>query len=154
MRLAPLLIPLCLVALAAALTGCDSGKGTKPLPGQVRLVGMRIGNREFQLEVADSYAARQKGLMYRQSLPADGGMLFAFEQEEVLRFWMKNTYVPLDIIFVDGQGRIVAVRQMRPLDETTISSEKPAKYAIEVNEGAARNAGVKPGDSLTIPPLD
>jgi len=69
----------------------------------------------------------------------------------VLHFWMKNTYIPLDIIYLDADGRVVTIKQMKPLDTTTVSNEKPAKYAIELNQGMAQKAGVREGDIIRLP---
>jgi uncharacterized protein len=114
-------------------------------------VRMQIGTQPFTLEVAATDKARQMGLMHRQSMPADRGMIFVFPEERHLGFWMKNTLIPLDIIYLDKDGKVVSVRQMKPRDESSVPSGAPAKYAIELNEGAARRAGVKAGDVLVIP---
>jgi uncharacterized membrane protein (UPF0127 family) len=90
--------------------------------------------------------------MHRQSLPPDRGMIFVFADEEPRSFWMRNTLIPLDIVYLDKDGKVVSISQMKPLDETGVHSAGPAKYAIEMNEGAAARAGVKVGDVLDIPP--
>ena len=113
---------------------------------------MRIGRETFTLEVADEERERQRGLMYRQSMPQDRGMLFVFASEGPLGFWMKDTYIPLDILYVNAGGRVVSIRQMHPQDVRSVPSGGPAKYAIEVNQGAAARAGVNVGDVLEIPP--
>ena len=89
--------------------------------------------------------------MWRDSMPADHGMLFVFPTEEPLSFWMKNTRIPLDIIYLDAVGHVVSVKQMQPYNLRGVSSEGLAKYAIELNQGAAQKTGVKRGDLLTIP---
>jgi uncharacterized membrane protein (UPF0127 family) len=113
---------------------------------------MTIGQKTFTLEVADTEETRERGLMFRQSMPADHGMIFVFEEERPLNFWMKNTAIPLDIIFVSAGGKVVSIHQMKPYDTSTTSSDGPAKYAIELNQGAAKGAGVNVGDKLVIPP--
>ena len=115
-------------------------------------VRMQIGNQSFTLEVAATPKAQQLGLMHRQSMPADWGMIFVFPEERQLGFWMKNTLIPLDIIYLDRDSKVVSIRQMKPLDETSVPSGAPAMYAIELNEGAAAKAGVKVGDVLEVPP--
>lgn len=112
---------------------------------------MQIGNEQFTIEIANSAATREIGLMNRQSMPADHGMIFVFPSEGFLGFWMKNTYVPLDIIYVNEDARVVSIRAMKPLDLTSVPSGMPAKYAIELNQGAAARAGVKVGDRLVLP---
>ena len=115
-------------------------------------VRMQIGNQQFTLEVAATPKSQQLGLMHRQSMPADRGMIFVFPQERQLSFWMKNTLIPLDIVYADKAGKVVSVKQMKPMDETPVPSDAPAKYAIELNQGTANRVGVKVGDVLQIPP--
>jgi uncharacterized membrane protein (UPF0127 family) len=138
--------PLLLVALAL-LGGCEpksvSGLATVP---------MEIGNKTFTLEVADRTDSRTYGLMRRDSMPADHGMIFVFDKEEPRGFWMQNTRIPLDIIFLDSGGRVVSVKQMKPYDLSSTPSDGPAQYAIELNKDAAGSAGVKAGMTLKIPP--
>ncbi|MGE5608651.1 MAG: DUF192 domain-containing protein [Bacillota bacterium] len=124
---------------------------TDPMKSGLRTVQMQIGQKRFTLEVADTDSSRQYGLMRRDSMPPDHGMLFVFADERPLSFWMKNTRLPLDILYVDAQGRVVSIHQMKPYDLSTTSSDGPAQYAIELNKGAAASAGVKAGDQLTIP---
>ncbi len=137
------------VGIACFAGACESKKNA--IPGQVRTARVQIGKMNFDLEIADTVATRRRGLMYRQSMPEDRGMLFVFDYPEVLHFWMKNTYIPLDIIYLDADGRVVTIKQMKPLDTTTVSSEKPAKYAIELNQGMAQKAGVREGDIIRLP---
>jgi uncharacterized membrane protein (UPF0127 family) len=126
---------------AAAPAG-DADSGT---------VRMQIGKQSFTLEVAATPKSQQLGLMHRQSMPADRGMIFVFPQERYLSFWMKNTLIALDIVYLDKDGKVVSVRQMKPLDETPVPSGAPAKYAIELNQGTAGRVGVKAGDVLIVP---
>lgn len=94
--------------------------------------------------------------MGRESLGRERGMIFVFEQEQILGFWMKNTLIPLDIIFIDSSETVVDVQTMRPEHETApeplpiYQSEAPARYAIEVNEGVAAACGIEPGDTVTL----
>lgn len=121
-------------------------------PDGLPMVDMKIGSRTFVLEVARTDAQQEKGLMKRDSMPADHGMIFPFKEERVLGFWMKDTRFPLDIIFTDSKGRVVTIHPMEAYDENNTSSDFPARYAIELNKGAAKAAGVKVGDVLDIPP--
>ena len=129
-------------ARSAAEARADADAGT---------VRMQIGSQQFTLEVAATPKSQQLGLMHRQSMPADRGMIFVFPQERELSFWMKNTLIPLDILYLDKGGKVVAVRQMKAMDETPVPSGSPAKYAIELNQGTADRVGVKSGDVLQIP---
>jgi uncharacterized membrane protein (UPF0127 family) len=90
--------------------------------------------------------------MRRDSMPADHGMIFVFGEEEPRGFWMRNTRIPLDIVFIDHTGKVVSVKQMKAFDLNTTPSDGPAQYAIELNLGAASAAGVTPGMNLTLPP--
>ena len=89
--------------------------------------------------------------MKRNSMPPDHGMIFVFAREEPLNFWMKDTRFALDILFLDHNGKIVTAARMEPYDLTNTPSNAPAQYAIELNAGAAKDAGVKAGDVLEIP---
>ena len=132
--------------LAVSLAGCKEQTNSS-LPA----VSVPIGKRTFILEVATGGAARQRGLMMRDSMPADHGMVFCFAQEQELQFWMRNTRIPLDILYVNGSGRIVSIRQLKPYDETSVPSDGLARFAIELNQGAAAEVGIKAGDLLILP---
>ncbi|WP_281017133.1 MULTISPECIES: DUF192 domain-containing protein [unclassified Minwuia] len=107
------------------------------------------GERRFAVELADDAASRRRGLMFRQSMPLDHGMLFDFEREQPLSFWMKNTPLPLDIIFIDRRGIIVHIHHRAvPYDETPIPSMKPASAVLEINGGVARVIGIAEGDQV------
>jgi uncharacterized membrane protein (UPF0127 family) len=134
-------------ALFPLLAGCQEPDRAQHL----QMVKMQIGNKQFTLEAAVTDQEHQTGLMFRDSMPADHGMIFYFDQSEVQNFWMKNTRIALDIIYAAPDGTIVSIKQMQPFDLRGTSSEKPAQYAIELNEGAAAAAGAKVGDKLTIP---
>jgi uncharacterized protein len=140
-----------LVALTVALIGAgcrEPANNPNVLSDTVR---MRIGDETFTLEIADSKEEQQRGLMARESMPDYHGMIFVFPGETEHSFWMKDTLIPLDIIFIDAWGRVVSVKGMVPRDLTPVRSDGPAMYAIELNSGAAARARVKPGDTLEIP---
>jgi uncharacterized membrane protein (UPF0127 family) len=142
-----------LVALLLLIGGCDrpttqqQPTTTQSLP----TVKMKIGGKTFELEIARTSDEQATGLMKRDSMPQDHGMIFVFAEERLLEFWMKDTRIPLDIMYLDTTGKVVSVSQMRPYDLTSISSDVPAQYAIELNAGMVKTAGVKAGDVLTIP---
>jgi uncharacterized membrane protein (UPF0127 family) len=96
-------------------------------------------------EVAQSQAERSQGLMYRESLPENGGMLFIFPEAAVRSFWMQNTYIPLDIAFMDQQFRILNIEQMEPMTMDSHASRGPAAYALETNQGWFAARGIGPG---------
>jgi uncharacterized membrane protein (UPF0127 family) len=141
-----------LCSILLTFIGCSAGAGDDDSRAQhLPTVQMQIGTKNFTLEVADTEQAQQTGLMFRDSMPADHGMIFMFDRAEVQGFWMKNTRIPLDIIYVGSDGVVVAVKSMQPFDLRSTSSDKPAQYAIELNQGAAAACGVKKGDKLVIP---
>ena len=142
-----------LVALTLTLASpsCEAEKQTRAEPAAEGTVAVKLGTETFKVEVAATDRARQLGLMHRKSMPQDRGMLFVFPDERELSFWMKNTHIPLDIVYADRNGKVVSIKQMRPLDESAVPSDGPSKYAIEVNQGAAARAGVKAGDVISIP---
>jgi uncharacterized membrane protein (UPF0127 family) len=125
-----------------------SSNGAQSLP----TVKMKIADRTFDLEVARTSEQQATGLMKRDSMPENHGMIFVFEDEHMLEFWMKDTRIPLDIIYLDGQAKVVWVQTMQPYDQSTVSSQVPAQYAIELNAGLVKKLGIKTGDVLDIPP--
>jgi uncharacterized membrane protein (UPF0127 family) len=110
------------------------------------------GAHEFRVEVAETTSQRARGLMYRREMPQDHGMLFDFHHETPVMMWMKNTYLPLDMIFVSRQGIVTHVApDTTPLSEDVISSGGPAYAVIELNAGVAKRIGLKAGDEVRHP---
>jgi uncharacterized membrane protein (UPF0127 family) len=106
---------------------------------------------KIDIEIADSDFERTRGLMNRRSLPDNAGMLFIFEQSEPLSFWMRNTYIPLDIIFADEKKQVIKIsKKTEPLSYNAIRSIKNAKYVVEVNAGFCDKHGITIGDWLTF----
>lgn len=106
----------------------------------------------FDVEVARTVTERARGLMFRESMPPDAGMLFVYPGEQQIRMWMKNTLIPLDMVFVDSEGRILEIAEnTEPLSETVIASSGPARAVIELNGGTARRLGIRSGDRVRHP---
>jgi len=150
-----------LVLLSVLLAGCasgssDTGSGTTTAASELRTVTIdasRGKEVEVRVEVADTEPERELGLMGRTALGEDRGMLFVFDEEQELSFWMKDTLIPLSVAFMDSEGRIVDIQDMKPLDEDppyTVSAE-PAQYALEVNKGFFEERGIEVGDSAELP---
>jgi uncharacterized membrane protein (UPF0127 family) len=134
-----------------AATGTDTTQSeTSQLP-VLTIISSRGERVPVQVEIADTPDQRQTGLMGRSALAEDAGMLFIFDQEQILSFWMKNTLIPLSIAYVDAEGRIVDIQDMQPLDETSHPSAEPARYALEVNQGFFAERGVMIGDVVELP---
>ncbi len=161
---------LLMLALGPLLIGCSGESGnspkeeegpaevntrTEPPPGDrtdVVAINTSEGERvEVQAEIADDNAERERGLMERTELAKDAGMLFVFDREQRLSFWMRNTLIPLSIAYIDAEGRIVDIQDMEPLDETPHPSAEPARYALEVNQGFFEERGVQVGDQVELP---
>ncbi len=110
------------------------------------------GTHHFKVEVVADDAGRELGLMCRRSMTPSHGMLFEFQgRPEEQIFWMKNTYLPLDIIYVAPDGRIVSIVHGKPYDETPLPSGAPANGVLELNVGMAAKLGIKPGDRVVHP---
>jgi uncharacterized membrane protein (UPF0127 family) len=110
------------------------------------------GPHVFNVEIADNEVKRENGLMYRRFLPENRGMLFDFKEEASVSFWMKNTYIPLDMVFISRRGVVTKiVANAEPLSETPIPSGGPVLGVLEINGGLAARLGIKPGDRVTHP---
>jgi uncharacterized protein len=153
-----------LVLLSLALAACgstdsagpSSGSSTAASASKLRTMTIETsGGREVKVrvEIADDPAEQERGLMYRTALAEDRGMLFVFDREQRLAFWMKNTLIPLSIAYIDSEKRIVDIQDMKPLDDDPPNyvSAKPARYALEVNQGFFEKRGVKVGDKVKLP---
>ncbi len=107
---------------------------------------------DLQVEVMRTDEGRERGLMERRYLPADRGMLFDFGREQAVMMWMKNTYIPLDMIFMSREGVVTHIAEnAEPMSEAIISSQGQAYAVLEVNAGFARKIGLKPGDVVRHP---
>jgi len=131
------------------VTQVSATPSPRPLASPV-LLPARFGEVALQVELARSEQEQQQGLMFRKSMPADQGMLFVFEKEQRLGFWMKNTYLPLSIAFLNSAFKIVDIQDMMPLDENTHVSLSPALYALEMNQGWFRQHKIDVGATLEI----
>lgn len=114
---------------------------------------LEIDGHRLRVEIAATPESRQAGLMHRDRLPQDTGMLFVYPDEQVRGFWMKDTRIPLSIAFASRTGKIVRIADMNPFDTERVSSLAPATYAIEVNQGWFAEHGIEAGATITgLPP--
>ena len=110
------------------------------------------GDHKFAVELATTPAQQEQGLMYRRSMAPDAGMLFDFGHPTTTAFWMKNTLIPLDMLFVAADGRIVNIHERAvPMSEDLIPSQGQVRAVIELNGGTAARLGIKPGDRVVYP---
>lgn len=137
-----LILILCGLSLAPLLAMAGES-----LFGQVQV---SVADKQLSLELAQSYEARARGLMHREHLCSDCGMLFEYTDPRVISMWMKNTLIPLDVAFVDKQGRILVIKPMQPHDLTPVDSEQPASYAWEMNQGWFAQNGIQAGDQVSF----
>ncbi|RWI50546.1 MAG: DUF192 domain-containing protein [Mesorhizobium sp.] len=111
------------------------------------------GEASFSVEIADDNAKRNTGLMFREAMPQDHGMLFVYRAQMPLRFWMKNTPMALDLIFIDQDGQVVSIQHGQPESEAVISSGEPARYVLELTAGTAARNHICPGDLVLHPAI-
>jgi uncharacterized membrane protein (UPF0127 family) len=120
--------------------------------GEIELAGNTGGNLVIVVEFASDEAQRRRGLMYREELAAGTGMLFIYQGEGMRAFWMKNTLIPLDMVFFDSTGRFVSLhRDVPPLTLALRRSTAPAQYVLELNAGEAERLGIGPETRLVLP---
>ena len=134
------------VALAAA--GCLCSQRREPSFGRARI---QVGPRTVEVEVANTPDLIARGLMGRRSLAPDEGMLLVYRVEQILAFWMKDTPLPLDLAFLDRDGRVLEIVSMEPMSRRRHVSKERAKFALEMNRGWFAANGVKVGDAVRIP---
>lgn len=140
--------------LALACVACQPSQEPATSANSQTFFPISIGEDELQLQLALNSAEQQKGLMNRDSLAADHGMLFLFDQPDQRGFWMHNTRIPLDIGYFDASGQLLEIHQLFPYDETTVpSSSRKILIAVETNRGWYAAHGVKPGAHIDMQTL-
>jgi uncharacterized protein len=142
-----------LLLLLAALLAAPPAAAQQPrLPTAPLTILTDGGPRKFTVEMAESPDQMEQGLMFRRSMPLDAGMIFDFKEPTIAQMWMKNTLIPLDMLFVEAHGRIVNIHE-RAVPESTdvISAAAPVIAVIELNGGVAKVLGIKPGDRVVFP---
>lgn len=134
-----------LVAVHGVYGACSDNRA-HALPSVV----LQVGSQSVEVELALRPEEQAKGLMYREALAEMRGMLFSFPQDRILRFYMKNTLVPLTIAYLDKTGTIRELHDMQALDERTVASEWPLRFALEMNQGWFARYGVRIGERVTF----
>jgi len=125
-----------------------------PVDPQPLVVQTDAGERAFSIEIADDPQERSRGLMYRESLPDDRGMLFVFESTQRVGFWMKNTPLPLDLVFIGQDGIVRDILPGAPFSEASIALGDPVRFVLELKAGTAEKAGIETGDSVHHPAVN
>jgi uncharacterized membrane protein (UPF0127 family) len=144
---ARLLAAILLVAAHLALGGIGSARAAGD--DTIKIVS-KTGAHSFSVELATNTVERARGLMFRKELPDGYGMLFDFETEQPANFWMHNTYISLDIIFIKGDGHILHIAEhAKPMSDDLIPSGGPVRAVLEVIAGTAHRLGIAPGDVVT-----
>lgn len=150
------------LASLVVLLGLGVGSMTAPASGQTYLetfekdrleIETEAGERHaFEVELAVTTPQKAQGLMFRQTMPADAGMLFFYDPDRVINMWMRNTFIPLDMLFIAADGAITKIEERTvPQSERTISSDRPVAAVLELNGGTARRLGLVPGDRVLYP---
>lgn len=141
-------VPRALAALAlaaAALAPALPARAEAPLP----VTHVKVAGHSLRVEVAATVETRMKGLMYREKLGRNDGMVFVFEDPGYHAMWMRNTLIPLSVAFVDGDGQILNIADMEPRSDDPHAAAGPARYAIETNKGWFAARRIKAGDRVT-----
>ena len=136
-------ISVVLLAIGAVSISCET-QG-------LETVEININGNMFVVEVARSVEEQRRGLMFRRSMEEDRGMLFVYEADRRLDFWMKDTYIPLSIAYLSSQGEIVEIFDMMPESQRSVPSSRSVRYALELNQGAFELIDAKPGTLVELP---
>ncbi len=134
--------------VGSVLLAIGASVAAMPAAGEMPMAELGAGMYRIEAEVASTFEDRQRGLMFRRTMPQQHGMLFVFTEEARHCMWMKNTDLPLSVAFIDGAGRVVNIEDMQPHTEDNHCAASPARYALEMNIGWFRERGIKPGDSI------
>lgn len=115
------------------------------------LITVKVKQKDYRLEFANTLELRMQGLQYRRSMCETCGMIFRFNAERMAGMWMKNTHIPLDVAFINAEGKITDIKAMQPLDLTTVASSQPVLWAWEMNQGWFAKNGIVEGDVVEFP---
>ncbi|MEZ5786862.1 MAG: DUF192 domain-containing protein [Xanthobacteraceae bacterium] len=139
------------MVLVVAAGGPAGSKVSGP-DAEILEIATRNGVQVFSVEVVNKDEDRARGLMFRRELPERHGMLFDFDDEENVSMWMRNTYIPLDMIFIKGDGKILRIAEnTQPLSERIIPSGGPVRAVLEIAGGTSKKLGIAPGDRVGHP---
>jgi uncharacterized protein len=144
-----LLTVLLICTLHAGHALAQSEQAQQQLEAERLVIVTDTGRHEFEAEIADDSAEQSKGLMFRESMPANHGMLFDFGQSRMVQMWMKNTPMPLDMVFILADGTVARIAERTvPYSLDVISSQEPVSFVLEIRAGVSKLIELKPGDRL------
>jgi uncharacterized protein len=146
-------MPVLLLALLACWTGTAAAQGAASFERSGLIIETAQGQKHrFDIELAVTPAQQAQGLMFRQRMAPDAGMLFLYDRPQSVAMWMKNTLIPLDMLFIDTKGRITGIEERTvPFSTQTIESPGLASAVLELNAGTAERLGIRTGDRLVHP---
>jgi uncharacterized protein len=140
------------ILLGIAMSGRMGNAQSQNNAASVVTIVSANGEHRFNVELAETPAQMEQGLMFRRELAPDAGMLFDFKKPTMATMWMRNTLIPLDMLFVDAQGRIVNIQERAvPQSDAIIAAAAPVRVVIELNGGTAARLGIEPGDRVLSP---
>jgi len=153
------------LGVAAITAGVPAAPFVQPAVADTRAMALPVdktplvavtgeGERQFSIEIADEAVEQQRGLMFRDEMPDDRGMLFDLGVTRNTSFWMENTPMPLDLLFIGEDGRVKAILKGKPFSRASISPNVPVRFVLELKDGIAAANGIKPGDRLRHPAID
>jgi uncharacterized membrane protein (UPF0127 family) len=157
--------PILIIMVVVSLSGCSTLSPPADAP-EARSAGefespaglptgvVRIGDHAFNVEIAATARSRAQGLMDRQTLARNAGMLFVYDYPQTASFWMLNTPLPLEVAFIREDLSIASIRAMEPFSTETHSSPEPVHYALELNTGELSRRGIAPGDTVVVSVID
>ncbi|MBA3449305.1 MAG: DUF192 domain-containing protein [Pseudaminobacter sp.] len=153
-RIAAVALSLAIAAFGYQPAAANEQAMMLPVDARPLVAETDAGERAFTIEIADDQAERGAGLMFRETMEDDHGMLFVFEQTQPVGFWMSNTPMPLDLIFIGQDGIVRDIKQGEPLSEALIAPDEPVRFVLELKAGAADRAGIEDGDLIRHPAID
>lgn len=149
------LVAACLVLILASPLASPSFAQSAEGPREELVVVTKTGEKRFEVEIADDNRERALGLMFRRQMAEDEGMLFDFGTEQPAGFWMRNTYIPLDMLFIKADGTIESIAERTtPLSEKSVQSKGPVRFVLEINGGLSDTLGIAAGDTISGPAID